>query len=1432
MRKRLLIYLLPVLCLSQAALLRGQLTTESMDSTFHVLSLPELQSYRRYYVQELQSLQQEKQDLIQKGIEDGEKLLAVKPDEKMLDEMLIRLADLYYYRAKDDYITAMDEYEQTVIAAEQSGEPFSESEPALDLSKPLSLYQQIIDEMPESGLVDDAVYNKAFLYEEMGDHDRANDIYLYLTKTFPESPYVPEAYMRLGEYYFNPPVNDLEKAIQFYKAIEPYKTNARYGESLYKLGWSYYRLSDYVQAISYFTALVEDVTLSRKYDPEGVSAGADLMEEALEYIAISFHDYGGPQKAVEYLNGIGRPEWSKEVMRKLGDVYMEQKEEYANAITAYRYFLEFAPEAADAPITMRKIVDCYLLVDDADSAFEERYKLFLTYKKGSVWWEHTEDENAKLTAYRLAEQALRENINTLIEEAGANDSRAIYEQAVEMGKTYLDNFPEDEYAYMIRWNIALILDTQLARYKDALQEYLTICMVYNTRKYETFARNKGLSSIRDAAANAIVVSDSLVAIEQRGSSAPVSGGRSSDAPEPLSTAESWQAMAYDNYIKLFPFDQENTPLILANAGALYYIHNQFSEAIKYFNTLVQYFPQSDQINSVKLSILDSYFGKRDYKSAEQLAKRILEATPGKEVEERAKKRLGEAIFLNAQVLAEHQSSELAAKEFHRMALEAPTMEFADRALFNAALYYEKDKEYTSAIGAYENLISVYPASSLILDAYNNLALDYAETGTFRKAADYYTLLAERTENSNRKRDALYNSFIFYEKAGAYRPAIKAGQTYAESYPDSGDADVVFYRTGTCYLALGDTAGGMRTFTDFTKRFPGSVLNVEAHFKLGVYYQEQGDYRTAEQQFAAANETGSRFIKEGKEVDGYYVSEALFLQTKLMHRRFNTIQFSLPRSRFDQALREKQQLLGQLTENYTRVAAYKTSRFPESVYCLGQIFEDYALTWRHQQLPRLSEEELVLKQKEVNERAIEIYERALSAFIDALNAMHTFGSTVSANAPSSGGTDADTGAWRRRTEEKISETLYTIAEMNSESLQRILATPVPADLDDIAKLEYRNQVLFKIVKPLADDIVAAHERNVSVSDSLGIDNQWRRDSQAKINGYSLMLFNEYGDLTRDAYASLKTLSRRYKSAVLDRKTAPAESLPTSMINLTELAKTYGKATVHFFLEGVQHVAETGNDDGSVKAVNESLVDFTLTTTDTIDILLAIGEEYRKRADNLFEADDNLLFEDALAVFEDNIYFLQECRLELLQTAYRAYRGLSASGAYGNTMLVRLLQSNPEVIEKEFSDAVYRITVKTDSSWAYHVGLTEGGVSALKTVQGWKHPIQASTGLIWGRMRLDNAKQAVPDSILIRKNIYIPGYPVSGTISFQTGVPEHIVVNNTLTRAENGMVCALSGEELKQGDNLVVFLNRRDAGFSFYADVTIRYIPLPPQTGREK
>ena len=484
------------------------------DSTLWQLSLPELQNYRTYYIQELEALQQEKQNLVQRGIEDGERLLRMQPNGEVIDQILIRLADLYYHKAKDEYFDRMRLFDENLLLYEQGDISEVPEEPHLDCSHSLEIYQRIIDEFPQSDLVDDAVYNKSYIFEEMGEKNDAIKIYLHLIDAYPKSQYVPEAFMRLAEHYFNPPVNDLDQAVNYYKKILQYKGSPRYYEALYKLGWAYYRLSEFPEAISYFTALVENFQIVKKYDPFGLSSRTDLLDEAVEYIAISFIDFGGPEKANEYLRGINSPEWGTDVLRKLGDAYMEEKEEYQLAVDAYKLWLDYSPYSSDAPDIERKIVECYRILNDEAETFTTRQRLFETYQTDGNWWKETDDEKAKLKAYRLSEQALRDNINAIVTKAEELSSELLYKKAVELGKTYLKSFPEDPYAYMIRWNVAIILDTKLHQYKDALQEYLTISLVYNTPQYEQFAREKGLATIKDASENAIVVADSLVKQER------------------------------------------------------------------------------------------------------------------------------------------------------------------------------------------------------------------------------------------------------------------------------------------------------------------------------------------------------------------------------------------------------------------------------------------------------------------------------------------------------------------------------------------------------------------------------------------------------------------------------------------------------------------------------------------------------------------------------------------------------------------------------------------------------------------------------------------------------------------------------------------------------------------------------------------------------
>ena len=1413
----------------------AQTNPMTIDSTFWLLSLPELQSHKAYYLQELQVLQEEKQNLIQRGIEDGEHLLELNPDNEFVDEILIRLADLYYYKEKDDYLTRMASFDAKLERGEVDD---LMEEPRLNLYRSMELYQRIIDEFPQSKLVDDAFYNKGFLLEEMGRNDEANQIYLHIIEAHPESRYLPEAYMRLGEYYFHPPINDIPIAIDYYKKVLRFRDSARYDEALYKLGWSYYRLSEYPEAISYFTTLIEGLRIVEQYDYQGLEVRADLREEAIEYIAISFIDFGGPTKVRAFLKQIGDPVWGWDVLQKLGDVYMQEKEEYTNAVLAFETLLEYEPTSPDAPFIQKKIVDCYRVLEDTTRAFVMRQELFETYKSDGIWWKETADDKAKLNAYKLAERALRENINSIIKRAETQSNVSLYDEAVKLGRSYLESFPEDVYAYMIRWNVALILDTKLHRYDEALQEYLTICMVYNGSEYEDFSRSKGLATIKDAAENAVVVADSIVAKERRKSGGMQAAQANGDERQiiPLTNAETWLAMAYDNYLRLFPFDKK-TSTILANAGALYYTHNQFNEAMKYFKTLTKYFPQSEQVHAAQYSILESYFGKRDYDSAEILAKKIIDESESSDIKKKTYKRLGEAIFLKAQTKAAAGLSSEAAAEFYRMALEAPGLEFADRALFNAGREYEKIGNYQAAIRSYELLRASYSGSPLLMDALNNLAFDYGEIGDYQKGAERYESLAELLKESDKARDALYNAFVFYGKTKNWQKGVETGERYATRYPDVEDAKTVYLQVGEYYEIMDYGEGVKRTYAGFESRFPDSPLGVEAYFRLGRFYFNKDSLSQAETYYRRAYTKNEGLKARGLEQNEYYAVEGLFFACRLLHDQYKQIAFFLPQTTLDEQVARKQSLLQQLAEEYTRVASFRTQRLPEAVYRIGEAYENFAQTWADQEIPSMDPTSRAIREKEINERTTQIYGRALAAYKRAVSVLERVMNKTITDERGDGmlvTITSDTLAvlmrtWYEYSKGKVSETLFRMAEVNTKTVDRLLAAPVPGDLNTVARLEYRSQVLIKAIKPLLDVVVEAHRRNLFVADSLGLTNGWAEKSRGKILAALNLMGQKYTELAFDALSSYVRTVREYRMVVMGDQQGVPEELLNTMVNLIELSKSYSQVTIVFYKRGVDEAGQSGIVSSKIVQTQNEMIQFVLQMADYLEKLLLQGIEDQKQADRLFQATGNLLYEEALAAYEDNVYFLEENLKSILEDAYAVEKAFMTPSPLGRWIAIRLVKLEPDTYAEKLDIPVASITVQTDTTWWFCPTHQKGWVSPDFQMIGWFHPRKNGDGnILWSLNTINKRSRTPPpektDSLYIRKEISVPGYPISGEMVYQTHPPTaRMYWNGTgMTDDEGGEILTLT-PFLAEGRNVIALECGGEENPFIGVTARIRYIP---------
>lgn len=1311
-----------------------------VDSLLGTYSIEDILKYREYYQKQIDGLREEKLRLREKGIQDAEKFLANNPDSKILDKVIIRLAELYYEVSEDEYLQKMQEYDQQIEEFEISGIDTVLPEPVKDFSKSRSLYQKIIDDFPHSDLVDDALYNKGFIFEETGNIDSALAIYNLILREYQESRYVPEALMRIGEYYFNPPRNEIETAIAYYKRILEFRDSPKFDEALYRLGWSYYRMSNYPEAVSYFTLLADDIERAKQIDPQQRFSNPALRDESLEYIGISFLDYGGTERAVEYLNRIGGRKYGAEILRKIGDVYMYEKELYDNAIEAYQTLLKMYPDHEEAPEVQDKIVSCYRYIKDDMMAYVSRDKLFTEYRPGSPWWQKHNNEKLRDRVYHITERSLRDNINLLFQRAEQNRDKDLYLQAVNDSRKYLMTFHSDSSAPLIHWNMALTMDTKLSQKNAAFEEYMKISDMYWNSKYQKFAAENAIALTKEAVENDTTKKSYAKLPESvQDSSRQISSIIAALTYKRLELTNSEKKLirAYNNYIKLFPHESE-TSTILANAGALYYNNNQFKEALRYFNTIVKHFPNSQNINDVKYTILESYFGKRDFKSAEIVARK-LKNTPdvSPDLAQKAKTRLAESIFLAAEVYADSADHLQAGNEYLRVVQEVPSAEFADLSLFNAALEYDKAKEFSRAVETYNYLIETRSNSRYHLDALNNLAYDYGELKEPRNAALSYERLAKMAGDSARSHDALFNASFFFVKAEEWEDAIRVNKLFVQRYPESEDADDLYFDIAAYYLKLDKLDEANQIYGEYSRRYPNSPRVIETYFQRGEFYRNKNQLDNAIAEYKKAVARNEEFHKKNLENNDYYAGEALFQLINLKYDEYDRIEFVLPNPKLEQDKKRKRELLIEIVDGFTKVASFGTLRLYEATFNIGETYEEFALTWAKQEIPAMEETRRIVTQKEINETTADLYGKAEDSYREAVKILARLADEYESSI-----TGSDTSLtqaeltkivredstlrvarrWIDRCKDKISEVIYDIAELNFSTVNAFLRAPIPSGLDDVAKMEYRRQVLGKAITPLIHEIIDAHVRNVRDSWKLGIENQWVKLSRQKILTTNNLLASEYNILAQESLELYKSGLDNYIKLVEQGGTTPdgmdAITLSDQMANLIDFSRAFANATTEVYKKTLDKATQENISDPVVTETKEKILQDLYHIAQTTHELTSIVNTNRMKFEKLFKETDKIEFEEALFTFEDNYFLLKESTQELLELGYQVCQELDISNQWVSKIKLALVQANPEQYCSILDLQPKTEQIVTDNTWMATNKYVEDWVNPNLEISSWK------------------------------------------------------------------------------------------------------------------
>ncbi len=167
--------------------------------------------------------------------------------------------------------------------------------------------------------MDEVLFRLAFLLTSVKKEDQAREFFHRLIKDYPNSKYIPDAYLSFAEYYFDK--GEMDNALKFYEKVEQFPKSSVYPYAVYKKGWCYVNQGDYKTALETFVGVVR-MSTEGKVNVSKAQKEA-LIKEAKKDIVKAYAHVGGPEKAWEFFQRTGG-DYAPKMMEALAELYWEQ----------------------------------------------------------------------------------------------------------------------------------------------------------------------------------------------------------------------------------------------------------------------------------------------------------------------------------------------------------------------------------------------------------------------------------------------------------------------------------------------------------------------------------------------------------------------------------------------------------------------------------------------------------------------------------------------------------------------------------------------------------------------------------------------------------------------------------------------------------------------------------------------------------------------------------------------------------------------------------------------------------------------------------------------------------------------------------------------------------------------------------------------------
>ena len=795
--------------------------------------------------------------------------------------------------------------------------------------------------------------------------------YRALIQKFPQSRYVPDAWMAFGEFYFEKAntsdrVGNLRKALEAYRKAASYQESSVYGYALYKQGWVHYNLNEWTDALEMFKAVIFFGELPTSTVPADRKIA--LVKEARKDYVRTYSHVGNAEAAPDEFKRVGGDANWMDMLKTLGGIYYDEGKD-RDAIVVHHRLIQEKPLSPEAPLFQSRIVTSAGRMGRKDAAVQQAH-VFTKMLRDIEAQPGARDEKAQKTltdARREAEQTLRILAVQYHNEWKKTRDEPVAAFAAAVYRDYLDLFPNEPTAYEMRFFHAE-LRYALADFEGAGEEYEQVAKA-DIAALQAKPPRKAGKFFKDALENDVFAWDLVVKKldEQDKPRQPA------DPKKRVPFAPQRQRLvdACNRYLEWQPKGEKWVEIAYKVAN-LYYRHNAFGEATDLFTRIALDHPSHDLAAYSTNLVLDAYNLLGDWRNVNGWAKRfyanaeLLKAHPA--LKDDLAKVIEQSAFKIIEEKERVRDHEGAAEAYLAFVRDWPQSRLAPTALFNASVDYVKIHRLDKAVEVRAQLLQKFPADPLAPKVLCDNAEAEEAMAEFGRSADLYERYFEEWRRALGKKvkpkdaggyeekkanDAIVNVAVFRAGLRQWAKAEAASRAYLETWPNGADASRLYLSLADLYAKQGQTSKELKQLEDYQRKYAREADEwLAIQHRIAQLLEKTGRGALARKAYADSVDYWKRRKSAVTERGLPVVAQGMYEELEPTFAEYDRITLNVAPKYLKSQLQVKGSKLKKLEDAYGQVVKLKQAEPAVcALYRIGLAYRRFAQTLFDTPIPR-------------------------------------------------------------------------------------------------------------------------------------------------------------------------------------------------------------------------------------------------------------------------------------------------------------------------------------------------------------------------------------------------------------------------------------------------------------------------------------------------